>query len=175
MAGGTPLFPDLGKHCSKVLCNQLDFLPFLCDGCNRFFCPDHQSYSNHQCPIGNIRDRVVHICPTCSSSVLRVLNEDASVTLRRHAESGDCNPNKAKKVPSCPVKRCKEKLTFVNSIVCKTCAIKTCLKHRFPSDHSCCRASGSQKTKGNVNVNVSANSSLTNLDHDRPRFNITWL
>jgi predicted nucleic acid binding AN1-type Zn finger protein len=146
--GGTPLFPDLGKHCSQESCNQLDFLPFHCDGCDKFFCAEHRSYRDHKCPNANMRDRVVQICPVCSSSVFQVFNEDPSLTLRTHAESGNCNPNnKIKKPPSCPVKRCKETLTFANSNVCKSCGVKTCLKHRFPSDHACSSSSGA--TNGN--------------------------
>lgn len=56
--------------------------------------------------------------------------------LARHAKSGNCDPKKKKK-PTCPVKRCKEALTFSNSSVCKTCHLKVCLKHRFPADHEC--------------------------------------
>ncbi|XP_040868754.1 uncharacterized protein [Glycine max] len=34
-SGGTEAFPDLGKHCQHRDCNQLDFLPFTCDGCQQ--------------------------------------------------------------------------------------------------------------------------------------------
>jgi len=36
-SGGTEAFPDLGKHCQRVDCHQLDFLPFTCDGCKQVF------------------------------------------------------------------------------------------------------------------------------------------
>ena len=35
MGGGTEAFPDLGQHCQHSDCNQLDFLPFNCDGCQK--------------------------------------------------------------------------------------------------------------------------------------------
>ncbi|KAE9466532.1 hypothetical protein C3L33_01575, partial [Rhododendron williamsianum] len=35
------------------------------------------------------------------------------------------------------VRRCREVLSFSNTSVCKSCQIKVCLKHRFPTDHSC--------------------------------------
>lgn len=144
------MFPDLGKHCSQESCNQLDFLPFSCDGCDKFFCAEHRSYTDHECPNANMRDRVVHICPACSASVLQVFNEDPSLTLRKHAESSNCNPEKKiKKPPCCPVKRCKETLTFVNSNVCKSCGVKTCLKHRFPLDHTCSSSSSNSASNGN--------------------------
>ena len=39
---------DIGKHCYK--CGQLDFLPFVCDKCNKVFCRYHRVYENHDCP-----------------------------------------------------------------------------------------------------------------------------
>lgn len=35
MGRGTEAFPDLGAHCEHEDCNQLDFLPFTCDGCQK--------------------------------------------------------------------------------------------------------------------------------------------
>lgn len=35
MGKGTEAFPDLGEHCKHEDCNQLDFLPFTCDGCHK--------------------------------------------------------------------------------------------------------------------------------------------
>ena len=37
MGGGTEAFPDLGQHCQNPDCNQLDFLPFKCDGCQKVY------------------------------------------------------------------------------------------------------------------------------------------
>jgi len=34
-SGGTESFPDLGKNCQHRGCNHLDFLPYVCDGCQR--------------------------------------------------------------------------------------------------------------------------------------------
>jgi hypothetical protein len=38
---GTPAFPNLGQHCSVSDCQQIDFLPFSCDACNKviYFIP----------------------------------------------------------------------------------------------------------------------------------------
>lgn len=44
-------FPDLGSQCSYTLCQQLDFLPFKCNRCNKIFCLEHMRYDNHQCPV----------------------------------------------------------------------------------------------------------------------------
>lgn len=49
-SGGTEAFPDLGKHCQHRDCNQLDFLPFTCDGCKQvllLFCfLSHESWDH---------------------------------------------------------------------------------------------------------------------------------
>ncbi|XP_068641004.1 zinc finger AN1 domain-containing stress-associated protein 12 [Aristolochia californica] len=142
--GGTEAFPDLGEHCQESSCNQLDFLPFRCDGCQKVFCLEHRSYKSHECTKANPNDRTVVVCEICSVSVERQGNEKDEIILERHAKSGDCDPSKKKK-PVCPVKRCKQVLTFSNSITCKDCHIKVCLRHRFPSDHGCNKhvASGS--------------------------------
>jgi hypothetical protein len=69
--------------------------------------------------------------------------------LERHERSGNCDPKKKKK-PTCPVRRCKEKLTFSNTSTCKTCQQKVCLKHRFPAEHACGQAQA-QACKGSWN------------------------
>ncbi|KAL3619592.1 hypothetical protein CASFOL_034504 [Castilleja foliolosa] len=34
---GTPIFPNLGKHCSVDVCRHIDFLPFTCDCCQQVY------------------------------------------------------------------------------------------------------------------------------------------
>ncbi|XP_022741401.1 zinc finger AN1 domain-containing stress-associated protein 12-like [Durio zibethinus] len=138
MAGGTEAFPDLGKHCQHSDCRQLDFLPFKCEGCHKVFCLEHRSYKSHECPKSDHKSRKVIVCETCSTSIEKAgkEEEEVKIMLEKHKQSGNCDPRKTKK-PTCPVRRCKETLTFSNSIVCKTCQLKVCLKHRFPDDHAC--------------------------------------
>ena len=40
---------DVGTHCHLSTCNQLDFLPFVCDGCSLIFCLQHREKSTHKC------------------------------------------------------------------------------------------------------------------------------
>ena len=40
---------DVGSHCHLANCKQLDFLPFLCDGCSFVFCLQHREKSSHHC------------------------------------------------------------------------------------------------------------------------------
>ncbi|XP_023743591.2 zinc finger AN1 domain-containing stress-associated protein 12 [Lactuca sativa] len=138
---GTEAFPDLGKHCQLSDCNQLDFLPFKCDGCEKVFCVEHRSYKSHECSNSDHNSRKVLVCETCSMSMEIPLNrkggEDENVLiLEKHRKSGDCDAKKKKK-PTCGVRRCKEILTFSNTSACKSCDVKFCLKHRFQSDHAC--------------------------------------
>lgn len=142
MGGGTEAFFDIGRHCQRSDCHQLDFLPFKCDGCHKVYCLDHRSYKSHECPKSDHNSRKVIVCEICSSSmeVTGREEEDEKKILERHEKSGDCNPAKKKK-PVCAVKRCRETLTFSNTSTCKTCQLKVCLKHRFPADHGCNQAS----------------------------------
>ncbi|KAK0584773.1 hypothetical protein LWI29_018448 [Acer saccharum] len=138
MGGGTEAFPDLGRHCQNPDCQQLDFLPFKCDGCHKVFCLEHRSYKSHECQKQDIKSRKVIVCEVCSVSIETTgCNEENEKTLlEKHIKSGDCDPKKHKK-PTCPVRRCKEVLTFSNTSTCKTCNLTVCLKHRFPADHAC--------------------------------------
>lgn len=38
---------NLGKNCQY--CNQLDFLPFICEFCNKTFCSNHRTIEQHNC------------------------------------------------------------------------------------------------------------------------------
>ncbi|XP_047317765.1 zinc finger AN1 domain-containing stress-associated protein 12 [Impatiens glandulifera] len=136
--GGTEAFPDLGKHCQ--FCKQLDFLPFHCDSCQKVYCLEHIPHKAHECQKSGINSRKVIVCQICSKSIETTGHdgEYEKAELHKHERSGDCDPKKKKK-PTCPVKRCREALTFSNSSVCKNCGVKVCLNHRFPADHNCIR------------------------------------
>ncbi|KAH9504950.1 AN1-type zinc finger protein 1 [Bulinus truncatus] len=41
--------PHIGSNCEFHTCNQLDFLPFQCDGCGKTFCLHHRSRDQHNC------------------------------------------------------------------------------------------------------------------------------
>ncbi|KAG8384782.1 hypothetical protein BUALT_Bualt04G0154300 [Buddleja alternifolia] len=138
MERGTEAFPELGSHCQHIYCRQLDFLPFTCNACRKVFCLDHRSYKSHDCPKSDAGSRKVVVCEICSVSIETTGHggEDEKKILERHEKSGDCDPKKKKK-PRCPVRRCKDVLTFSNTAACKNCGINVCLKHRFPADHAC--------------------------------------
>ncbi|XP_076955031.1 zinc finger AN1 and C2H2 domain-containing stress-associated protein 13-like [Bidens hawaiensis] len=136
---GTPAFPDLGKHCSVDDCKLIDFLPFTCDCCNKVFCLEHRSYITHKCPKANKNSRTVVICPLCAKGVHLIPNQDPNITWESHVNT-DCDPSnyeKATKKKKCPVRGCREILTFSNTIKCRDCTIDHCLKHRLGLDHGC--------------------------------------
>ncbi|GFP92233.1 zinc finger an1 and c2h2 domain-containing stress-associated protein 13 [Phtheirospermum japonicum] len=136
---GTPVFPNLGKHCSVDDCRQIDFLPFTCDCCQQVFCLDHRSYSRHKCPKANKHDVTVVICPLCAKGVRLIPEEDPNITWESHVNI-ECDPSnyeQATKKRKCPMPRCREMLTFSNTIKCRECSIDHCLKHRFGPDHNC--------------------------------------
>ncbi|KAK0040821.1 AN1-type zinc finger protein 1 [Biomphalaria pfeifferi] len=47
--------PHLGANCNVESCNQLDFLPFQCDGCGKIFCQHHRSRDQHNCTAPEIQ------------------------------------------------------------------------------------------------------------------------
>ncbi|CAL1530655.1 unnamed protein product [Lymnaea stagnalis] len=41
--------PQIGTNCEVDSCNQLDFLPFQCNGCGKTFCLHHRARDQHSC------------------------------------------------------------------------------------------------------------------------------
>lgn len=40
---------DIGKHCCLKNCKKLDYLPFMCEKCNLYFCLEHKDPELHDC------------------------------------------------------------------------------------------------------------------------------
>lgn len=137
MSGGTEAFPSLGRHCSEETCHQLDFLPFECDSCLKVYCLEHRSYKAHECPKADLKDSSVIICPVCTASVKTVFGEKSESILKKHNDAGECKPALRSVARKCPVKGCKELLTFSNKYNCKSCRKDICLKHRYAGAHVC--------------------------------------
>jgi len=149
---GTEAFPDLGAHCDEAGCNQLDFLPFECDGCGGFFCAAHRVYRDHGCAKAPDQGRTVVVCPDCGDAIERTAvpgQQCYREILDAHEPSRRCDPARKRK-PQLPVQRCKEALTFSNTSQCKGCGLKVCLKHWFPADHNCAAAAAGAKRAGST-------------------------
>ncbi|CAN6311844.1 unnamed protein product [Urochloa humidicola] len=138
---GTELFPSQGAHCDEADCNQLDFLPFDCDGCGGSFCAAHRAYADHGCAKAADQGRTVVVCPECGDAVEREAPGQADRdVLDAHARLRRCDPARKKRrppPPRCPAPRCREAITASNATQCKGCGLKVCLRHRFPEDHGC--------------------------------------
>jgi hypothetical protein len=139
---GTEFFPDLGVPCDEPECIQLDFLPFVCDGCGGSFCAAHRKYRDHGCAKADDPGRTVVVCPDCGDSIeWAAPGQDDREILDAHARSRRCDPaRKRGPPPQCPAPLCREALTVSNAMQCKGCGLKVCLKHRFPADHACAGA-----------------------------------
>jgi uncharacterized C2H2 Zn-finger protein/predicted nucleic acid binding AN1-type Zn finger protein len=144
---------DVGSHCAKSDCQQVDFLPFTCDCCASVFCLEHRSYDAHACPNAGSRDRRVVQCPLCKQMIRWTPEQDVNVVWEQHVYSGQCVPNpqlvgkngelktEKKKKPRCSAERCREILLASNQFHCNKCGLDVCLKHRFESDHDCATVS----------------------------------
>lgn len=126
------------------------------------FCLEHRTYRSHECPIPDDKSRKVIVCEICSKSMetTGLSCEDEMAMKQKHASSKECDPSKKKK-PQCPIKGCRQYLTFSNATVCKSCNTKVCLKHRLPADHVCKTGLPSVATKSNNSG--SANKFLVSL------------
>ncbi|OXA58747.1 AN1-type zinc finger protein 2A [Folsomia candida] len=137
--------PHLGTHCSEDNCRRLDFLPVKCDGCSKVFCGDHYSYTGHNCPVAYKKNVQVPVCPLCNAPVPGNLNELPDIRVSQHIDN-DCKSDAAigrrQKVYTnrCTFKTCKKKEMI--PILCDTCNLNFCLKHRHPQDHECTKNCG---------------------------------
>ncbi|XP_053213754.1 LOW QUALITY PROTEIN: AN1-type zinc finger protein 2A-like [Panonychus citri] len=133
-------FPDLGKNCSNPNCKQLDFLPVVCDSCNKVFCITHYPYESHSCPNSFQRDNQVPVCPLCNQPVPLRKGESPDIRVNSHIED-ECQDGRAVRKRStiyknrCSFEKCKKKELI--PITCDVCRKNFCLKHRNPLDHKC--------------------------------------
>lgn len=112
----------VGKHCEYEYCNQLDFLPFHCQSCNKTFCLDHRTESAHKCANAGVWAERRRLAQQSQPSI------GAGKTLRDKVSEKPCAS------PSC-------KTTVGTSLApgvhCSTCNRDYCLKHRLKEDHDC--------------------------------------
>lgn len=40
---------DIGKQCELQSCRQLDYCPFLCNLCKKYYCINHRKPDGHEC------------------------------------------------------------------------------------------------------------------------------
>uniref|UniRef100_A0A0E0M0S6 AN1-type domain-containing protein n=1 Tax=Oryza punctata TaxID=4537 RepID=A0A0E0M0S6_ORYPU len=91
---GTEAFPDLGAQCDREDCNQLDFLPFDCDGCGKTFCAEHRTYRDHGCARAADQGRTVVVCEACAGAGAASKAAGAAAVAR---SAGQCGRDAQKK------------------------------------------------------------------------------
>ncbi|XP_075930142.1 AN1-type zinc finger protein 1 isoform X2 [Petromyzon marinus] len=104
---------DVGHHCAVEHCGQLDFLPFVCNGCGKVFCLEHRGKDDHACteatpgraaPAGGAAALTSYAChvPACSArELLPVLCPHCSLQVCFRGEAWGCNRRGAARGPEC--------------------------------------------------------------------------
>lgn len=112
----------VGQHCEAEYCNQLDFLPFYCQSCEKTFCLDHRTESAHKCA-----------------------NEGAWAERKRLAQLAQPSAGEGKQLRDwvsqkpCASPDCKTTVgtSLVPGVHCQGCNRDYCLKHRLKEEHDC--------------------------------------
>eukprot|EP01130_Rhizamoeba_saxonica_P013266 TRINITY_DN5647_c0_g1_i3.p1 TRINITY_DN5647_c0_g1~~TRINITY_DN5647_c0_g1_i3.p1 ORF type:complete len:201 (-),score=16.40 TRINITY_DN5647_c0_g1_i3:355-957(-) len=139
--------PDVGQHCGVAVCQQLDFLPFVCEQCQGIFCENHQKFSDHGCDTSI--DKVVPTCPLCNQIIVVLSGQNVNTLVNRHIEAG-CPKEDMRKMVTyrCSFGRCRKKEKVRMS--CRECEEQFCMRHRYPRNHEC----PSLATQNNGNGNI---------------------
>lgn len=112
----------VGKHCQLEYCNQLDFLPFLCQSCHKTFCLDHRSESSHNCACAGAwaeRRRLAQLARPSAGEGKR---------MRELVSQKPCADDACKTIIG---------TSLVPGVHCPSCNRDYCLKHRLAEDHDC--------------------------------------
>ena len=112
----------VGKHCQYEYCNQLDFLPFLCQSCGKTFCLDHRTESGHKCANPGAWAQRKRQAKLAKPSI------GQGKTLRDRVSQKPCASPDCKTVVG---------TSLTPGVHCDTCNRDYCLKHRLKEDHKC--------------------------------------
>ncbi|CAG5134576.1 unnamed protein product [Candidula unifasciata] len=93
--------PHLGKNCSFPSCNQLDFLPFQCDGCGQTFCLQHRSRDQHTCIVEPERIPTSHASEKYSCSVPYCEKEELAQIVCHHCGLNVCLSHRLQEDHNC--------------------------------------------------------------------------
>ena len=128
----------VGEQCNEPSCRQLDFLPFKCSGCQKFFCHQHRAFADHHCTNAPIQPTQTAECPLCDRVIAAPSEQALHKKLTQHIELGcesDSSKQADQKKRQCGHPKCK--VISLMPIFCKNCHTNYCLKHRMPLDHNC--------------------------------------
>ncbi|BFZ19474.1 hypothetical protein BsWGS_22513 [Bradybaena similaris] len=93
--------PHIGKTCSLPTCNQLDFLPFQCDGCGKTFCLQHRSRDQHACTVEPQREPTSHSSERYSCSVPSCEKQELTQMVCHHCGLNVCLSHRLQEDHSC--------------------------------------------------------------------------
>ena len=112
----------VGKHCQLEYCNQLDFLPFLCQSCRKTFCLDHRTEDAHR----------------CANKGAWAERKRPAQLARPSAGEGRLMRDLVSEKP-CAADECKTVVgtSLVPGVHCASCNRDYCLKHRLREEHDC--------------------------------------
>ncbi|GJQ11254.1 hypothetical protein GpartN1_g3045.t1 [Galdieria partita] len=110
----------IGEHCSLKGCNQLDFLPYLCENCGHTFCGQHRLPESHHCK------------PKTVTNTTTVSNKSN-------------NTLASQPLPTCSKPNCRN----ISVTPCVQCSRSFCATHRNPEQHSCTKQEPEKSKKMN--------------------------
>lgn len=112
----------VGAHCQYTYCNQLDFLPFKCQSCDKTFCLEHRTEDGHACE---------------KRGAWAARRREAELARRSAGEGRRMRDLVAQK--PCADDGCKTVIgtSLVPGVHCAGCNRDYCLKHRLREDHGC--------------------------------------
>ncbi|PHH88954.1 hypothetical protein CDD83_6821 [Cordyceps sp. RAO-2017] len=138
----------IGKHCQYEHCNQLDFLPFLCQSCTKTFCLDHRTESAHRCDHPGAWAERRRLAQLSKPSI----GQDR--TLRDRVAQKPCASPDCKTVVG---------TSLTPGVHCRTCNRDYCLKHRLQEDHDCKNLTPVGARPANADVGQRTRSALDKL------------
>ncbi|KAJ8111571.1 hypothetical protein OPT61_g5866 [Boeremia exigua] len=108
---------NIGRNCQLETCGQLDFLPFLCAICKKFYCLDHRSRTAHAC----------------------------RPAVQDEPESPGQPASKAVSIERWPESQCAKEFCTIQidgrtrnqGVGCPRCNHRYCMSHRHQEQHDC--------------------------------------
>ncbi|PIK47571.1 putative AN1-type zinc finger protein 2B-like isoform X1 [Apostichopus japonicus] len=134
------------------------------------FCKQqHIKYDTHGCEEGYKKDVQVPVCPLCNKPVPGRRDEAPDIRVSEHIDR-DCQSDRAVKkrkvfANKCSKKGCKQKELM--PIVCDSCRLNFCLKHRHALDHAC------KGHQGNHGSGITTNSGFAAVNRAQSSSNKT--
>lgn len=143
--------------CGVQGCATVDFLPFVCDGCQGRYCVEHRRCEQHSCARPVSVDRVKLSCPLCLQLVPCPPGSDPNAAVDSHISRG-CQTTAAaagagasafaRGAAACALAGCRESRGGAAAVAvpCGRCRKTFCLKHRLERDHNCSALASSVAT-----------------------------